>query len=62
MFVWNFPSSSSWFEGIRILYREACLTNLLQVRGGEARKLGPYVIDNVDIAVRPVVIRIPGQV
>ena len=48
-----------WRKRVGILDCEPGLTNLLEVRCGEAGKLRSYVIDDVKVAVRPVVVPQP---
>ena len=62
--VWEEPSyrlvrfvpRDSGGEGIGVLHCEAGLTNLWGVRRGNAGELGSDVVDDVEIAVGPVVI------
>src|SRR6266849_8669117 len=53
---WTQFELPSWSEGIGPFHGEACLTDLRRVGWGNAGELRPYVIDDVEIAVRAVVV------
>src|SRR5437660_9211824 len=52
----NLPSADSWGESISPFHREARFSHLRGIRRCNTRKLSPHVIDNVEIAVRAIVI------
>ena len=43
-------------ERVSEFNREARLANLLRVRRSEADELRPHIVDNVEVAVRPVIV------
>src|SRR5579859_266862 len=51
--------SFSGEKGVRKFYRKARFSNLLRICGGQTHKLRPQVINDKEIAVRPVVIAQP---
>src|SRR5438445_1719490 len=52
----NLSSPNSWRESISPFHSESRFSHLRGIRWRNARKLSPHVIDNVEIAVRPIVI------
>src|SRR5205085_5321447 len=54
--ILNLSSPDLWSERISPFHCEPRFSHLRRIRRRNARKLRPHVIDNVEIAVRPIVI------
>src|SRR5258705_10760768 len=56
MTMLRFAAQDSWSESISPFHRESRFPHLRRIRWRNARKLRPHVIDNVEIAVRTIVV------